>query len=342
MSDMKSVLRALNGETLERPPFWFMRQAGRYLSEYRALRSDAGSFLDLCYNSDLAAEVTLQPIDRFGMDAAILFADILLIPQGLGCQLDYREGEGPVLSPIRSAEELSKLSLSGLHDQVGPVYETVRKVRAGLSDDKTLIGFAGSPWTVATYIVEGGGSTDHANTRRWAYVDPVGFGKLIDLLIEATVQYLGEQIKAGADALQLFDTWAGILSETGFQKWCVEPTARIVAALKQDYPDIPIIGFPRAAGPRLAGYAEKTGVAAVGLDYSMPLEWARDHVQKKVTLQGNLDPLLLLAGGDAMLKEAERILKILGQGPFIFNLGHGIVPQTPVEHVRALADLLRG
>ncbi len=342
MSQTNPILRVLNGETLTRPPFWFMRQAGRHLSEYRALRQNAGSFLELCYNSDLASEVTVQPIDRYAMDAAILFADILLIPDGLGVDLAYKTGEGPVLSTVRSAGEVAKLSLSKLHDTVNPVYDTVRKTRARLPDHVALIGFAGSPWTVATYMVEGGGSADHAATRRWSYQDPVGFGSLIDLLVVATTEYLAEQIKAGADAVQLFDTWAGILSEPGFDRWCIEPTKQIVSRLRDQFPDIPIIGFPRGAGPRLAKYAAETGVSAVGMDYSLPIGWARDNVQDKVAVQGNLDPLLLAAGGDAMMDEAERILATFAGGPFIFNLGHGIVPETPVEHVSELARRLRG
>ena len=334
-------MRVLAGETLDRAPFWFMRQAGRYLAEYRQLRADAGSFLELCYNPELAAEVTLQPIRRFHMDAAILFADILLVPQGLGVELDYREGEGPVLGPVRNRADIERLSLAALHDRVGPVYGTVAKVKAALPSDVALIGFAGAPWTVATYMVEGGGSSDHALTRCWSYQASDDFQRLIDLLVEATVEYLSEQIKAGADCVQLFDTWAGILSEAGFQRWCIAPSKAIVSRLAERHPGVPVIGFPRGAGPRLRKYVAETGVAAAGIDFSLPVTWARDEVQPLAALQGNLDPQLLVAGGPAMIEEAKRILAVLGSGPFIFNLGHGIVPQTPVEHVAELASLLR-
>ncbi len=341
MTGKNIVLEALSGRLQDRPPFWFMRQAGRSLPEYRALRADAGSFLELCYNPALAAEATLQPIRRFDMDAAILFADILLVPQGLGVALDYRQGEGPVLSTVRSPAEIAALDLAGLHDRVAPVYETVRRVRAELAPEKALIGFAGAPWTVATYMVEGGGSADHARTRQWSYQDPAAFQSLIDLLVEATVEYLGAQVRAGADAVQLFDTWAGILSETGFRQWSIAPTKAVVAGLRAEFPDLPIIGFPRQAGPRLPDYVRETGVSAVGLDFSVPLDWARTEIQPHVAVQGNLDPALLVAGGEAMLRQARVVRETLRSGAFIFNLGHGIMPETPVEHVAALADLLR-
>ena len=341
-TDDKLLIRALRGETLPRPPFWFMRQAGRYLPEYRAVRQQAGSFLELCYNPDLATEVTLQPIQRFGMDAAILFADILLIPDGLGQTLDYREGEGPVLDPIYDVAGLARLSLDKLHQRVAPVYETVARLVAELPDHVALIGFAGAPWTVATYMVEGKGSRDHALVKQWAYRDPDGFGQLIELLVTATVEYLSKQVDAGAEAVQLFDTWAGALSETAFQRWCIEPVQRIVALLRQKHPELVIIGFPRGAGAGYRTFAQATGVNGVSLDWTVPLDWAAAELQGKVTLQGNLDPRLLVNGGRAMEVEIQRILETLGQGPFIFNLGHGIVPETPPEHVNRLSEMLRG
>lgn len=338
----KLLIRVLRGETAPRPPFWLMRQAGRYLPEYRATRQKAGSFLDLCYNPDLATEVTLQPIRRFGMDAAILFADILLIPDGLGQALDYREGEGPILEPIQNASDLARLSLDNLHQRVAPVYETVARLAAELPDHVALIGFAGAPWTVATYMVEGKGSRDHALVKQWAYSDPEGFGQLIDLLVTATVEYLGKQVDAGAEVVQLFDTWAGALSETAFQRWCIEPVQRIVGLLRRKYPELPIIGFPRGVGAGYRTFAEMAGVNGVSLDWTVPLDWAVAELQGKVTLQGNLDPRLLVVGGAAMEVEVHRILDTLGKGPFIFNLGHGIVPETPPEHVSRLVEMLRG
>jgi len=343
----KLLIRALRGETLTRPPFWLMRQAGRYLPEYRATREQAGSFLDLCFNADLATEVTLQPIRRFGMDAAILFADILLIPHGLGQPLDYREGEGPILEPIRNVTELAALRMDDLHQRVAPVYETVRRLAAELPKNVALIGFAGAPWTVATYMVEGKGSRDHAIIKQWAYSDPDGFDQLIQLLVTATVEYLSRQVDAGAEAVQLFDTWAGALSETAFKRWSIEPVQQITAQLRQRYPDLPVIGFPRGAGAGYKVFARTAGVNGVSLDWTVPLDWAAAELQGpnsqgKVTVQGNLDPRLLVIGGPAMETEVRRILETLGQGPFIFNLGHGIVPETPPEHVGRLAEMLRG
>ncbi|NQV81217.1 MAG: uroporphyrinogen decarboxylase [Alphaproteobacteria bacterium] len=325
----------------EVPPIWLMRQAGRYLPEYRALRAKAGSFLDLCYSPARAAEVTMQPIRRFGFDAAIIFADILLIPQALGQDLRFAEGEGPILAPIRDAKALSALTMEGLHKRLEPIYETVSRVHGSLDDQTALIGFAGAPWTVATYMVEGGGSRNFENIKVWAYRDPAGFGALIDLIVEATIAYLSRQIDAGAEAVQLFDTWAGVLPETAFARWCIEPTQRIVAALRAAYPTIPVIGFPRGAGVSLQDYAARTGVQGVGLDSAVPLSWARQAVQSQCTVQGNLDPLMVVAGGTAMTNEARRIVSAFKDGPFVFNLGHGILPQTPPEHVAALVAAVR-
>jgi len=341
-TEEKLLIRALQGETLERPPFWLMRQAGRYLPEYRATRVHAGNFLDLCYNPDLATEVTLQPIRRFGMDAAILFADILLISDGLGQPLDYREGEGPILEPVRNLAEVSTLRLDNLHTKVAPVYETVGRLAEELPDNVALIGFAGAPWTVATYMVEGRASRDHAIIKQWAYGDPNGFDQLIDLLVTATVEYLGKQVDAGAEAVQLFDTWAGALSETAFQRWCIEPVQQIVTQLRQKHPDLPIIGFPRGVGAGYRTFAKTAGVNGVSLDWTVPLDWSVAELQGEVTLQGNLDPRLLVIGGGVMEAEIQRILQTLDKGPFIFNLGHGIVPETPPEHVGRLSEILRG
>lgn len=337
----KPFLRALAGEVQRVPPIWLMRQAGRYLPEYRALRAEAGSFLDLCYNPAHAAEVTLQPIRRFGFDAAIIFADILLIPQALGQDLRFAEGEGPILAPIRDAKALSALTLEGLHKRLEPIYETVSRVHGSLDDQTALIGFAGAPWTVATYMVEGGGSRNFEHTKVWAFRDPAGFAALIDLIVEATIAYLSRQIDAGAEAIQLFDTWAGVLPETAFARWSIEPTHRIVAALRARYPAIPVIGFPRGAGVGLQDYAARTGVQGVGLDSAVPLSWAQRAVQSQCTVQGNLDPLMVVAGGTAMTNEARRIVSAFKAGPFVFNLGHGILPQTPPEHVAALVAAVR-
>jgi len=337
----KPFLRALTGDVQAVPPIWLMRQAGRYLPEYRALRAEAGSFLDLCYDPVRAAEVTLQPIRRFGFDAAILFADILLIPQALGQDLRFAEGEGPILDPIRDGQALAGLVMDGLHDRLEPIYETVERVRGHLDSKTALIGFAGAPWTVATYMVEGGGSRNFENTKVWAFRDPEEFGRLIDLITEATIAYLARQIDAGAEAVQLFDTWASALPETAFARWCIEPAHRIVAALRETYPDVPVIGFPRGAGVALADYAARTGVQAVGLDSAVPVGWARQAIQSQCTVQGNLDPLMLVAGGTAMTNEIRRIVSAFKDGPFVFNLGHGILPHTPPEHVAALVDAVR-
>lgn len=337
----KRLLRALAGEVLDTPPVWLMRQAGRYLPEYREVRSEAGSFLDLCYSPELAAEVTLQPIRRFGFDAAILFADILLVPDALGQVVRFREGEGPVLDPVRNDRDLKRLSLAGLHDTLAPVYETVARLAAALPESVTLIGFAGAPWTVATYMVEGGTSRDHAIVRKWALSDPDDFGRLIDMLVEATAAYLEAQVKAGAEVLQLFDTWAGVLPEPAFERCCVAPMRTLVSRLRQSCPGVPIIGFPRGAGAGYLRYVQETGVDGLSLDTTVPLGWAAETLQPRAMLQGNLDPMLLVAGGEAMAADVMRIRGALSGGPFTFNLGHGIVPETPPEHVGELVRLVR-
>jgi len=335
-------LAALCGAPVDRPPFWFMRQAGRYLPEYRALRAEAGSFLDLCYDPKRAAEVTLQPVRRFSPDAAILFADILLLPEAMGQALRYAEGEGPVLEPVRHVAALTGLRIEGVHARLAPVYETLARVADALPEEVALIGFAGAPWTVATYMVEGGGSVDHRHVKRWAFADPDGFGALIDLLVEGTAEYLAAQARAGAEVLQLFDTWAGVLPAAEFERWCVRPTRAIVERLRADGIQVPVVGFPRGAGVGYRRYAEATGVDAVGCDASLPLEWIAEVLQPVVAVQGNLDPQLLVVGGAPMAAAAEAIREHLAPGRFVFNLGHGIVPETPPEHVAALAERIRG
>lgn len=337
----KALLNVLAGKTAEIPPIWLMRQAGRYLPEYRAIRAEAGSFVDLCLNPEMAAEVTLQPIRRFGMDGAILFSDILIVPYGLGQPLRFVEGKGPVLEPVRDRAALKSLDINGLTERVGNVYETVSRVRAALPAETTLIGFSGSPWTVITYMVEGGSSKDYAATKRWAYSDPEGFQELIDIVVEGTIIYLLGQAKAGAEVLKLFDSWAGVLSSRLFRMAVLEPTKKIVSAVKAQYPDLPIIGFPRAAGAHYLDYIEETGVDAVAVDTAMPLPWAVENIQTKMPIQGNLDPIALLAGGAGLEAEVESILSTAASKPFIFNLGHGILPTTPIEHVEQLVRQVR-
>jgi uroporphyrinogen decarboxylase len=319
-----------------------MRQAGRYLPEYRQLRARSGSFLELCLTPTLAAEVTLQPIRRYGFDAAILFSDILVVPHGLGQPVAFREGEGPVLERLASSADLGRLKAAGLRDRIQPVAETVRLVRAALSDTATtLLGFAGSPWTVATYMVEGGSSRDFGRAKDWLYRDPNGFAALIDLLVEATVTYLGWQIEAGAEAIQLFESWAGVLASPAFERWVVAPNAAIVERLKRQYPTVPVIVFPRGAGANYLAVSQRMPGVAFGLDTTVPLDWASQTLQPRHVLQGNLDPHVLLAGGAALATEVLRIRAALGGGAFIFNLGHGVLPETPPDHVAELVRLVR-
>ncbi|MBL4907076.1 MAG: uroporphyrinogen decarboxylase [Sneathiella sp.] len=339
-SSTKRLLQALNKQELDRPPFWLMRQAGRYLPEYKQTRANAGSFLDLCYNPSLAEEVTLQPLRRYDLDAAILFADILLIPDALGQPLAYKEGEGPVLDPISSAKELAGLSVEKIHDRLNPVYETVNRLSSSLPDHCTLIGFAGAPWTVATYMVEGRGSKDYVAIKKWIYSDPDGFQKLMDILIFSTTEYLLKQVEAGAEVLQIFDTWAGVLPDVEFKKWVIEPTRKIIDAIRKIHPDLPIIGFPKGVGGNLIDFVKSTGVTAVSLDTATPLPWAAREIQPHVVVQGNLDPISLVIGGQAMVDRIHQILEELSGGAHIFNLGHGIIPQTPPENVALLAETL--
>jgi len=325
------------------PPIWLMRQAGRYLPEYRDVRAKAGGFLNLCYTPSLAAEVTMQPIRRYGFDAAILFADILLVPDALGQSVRFAEGEGPLLDPIRSAVDLSRLQLSATRSKYASVAETVSRLRQDLPKETALIGFCGAPWTVATYMVEGRGSKDHTAARLWAYRDRDGFEKLIDILVETSIDYLGQQVKAGADVLQIFDTWAGVLPDDEFDRWVIEPTKRIVDGVKASHPGVPIIGFPRGAGGSALWYVSETGVNGIGCDTSMPpYMMAEAFDEEPVVIQGNLDPLLLVAGGEALEERTHEILERMHGKPFIFNLGHGIVPETPPENVARLVEIVRG
>lgn len=336
----KPLLRALGGESVSPTPWWLMRQAGRYLPEYRQLRARAPDFLSLCLTPQSAAEITLQPVRRYRMNAAILFSDILLVPYALGQKLEYREGEGPRLEPIADAAGLAALDPGRLQSVLSPVFETARRVAAELPQETALIGFAGSPWTVATYMVEGGSSRDFRRVKSWAYCDPDGFAALIDLLTVATIEFLAAQIAAGTEAVQLFDSWAGVLPEADFRRLVTAPTKRIVAALKQRFPAVPVIGFPRGAGLFYEDYIAATGVDAVGLDTVVPMSWAAAKLAPKVALQGNLDPLLLLFGGKPLETAVGALRQTMRGRAWVFNLGHGVLPETPPEHVAMLARLL--
>ncbi len=339
-TSLKPLLRVLAGETLSPPPWWLMRQAGRYLPEYREVRSRAGDFVELCLSPALAAELTVQPVRRFGMDAAILFSDILLLPHALGQKLAFREGEGPVLDPIADTAGLALLDRAHAMARLDPVFDAVGRVRAGLGAHTALIGFAGGAWTVATYMVEGGSSRDFRRVKGWAYRDPTGFGVLIDLLVGTTIELLSAQITAGAEIVQLFDSWAGVLAEAAFEEWVIAPTRRIVTALKIRHPDCPVIGFPRGAGLLYERYTAETGIDGVGLDSTVPAGSARERLRPRAVLQGNLDPVLLLTGGAALADAVGELRKAFAGGPWVFNLGHGVLPETPVEHVALLARLL--
>nr|WP_279639190.1 uroporphyrinogen decarboxylase [Sphingomicrobium sediminis] len=334
------LLSVLKGERHDPPPSWMMRQAGRYLPEYRELRAEKGGFLDLVYDTDAAAEVTLQPLRRFPFDAAILFSDILIVPFALGQDLKFVAGEGPRLSPTLDTNKLEDLTRHP--ERLEPIYETVAKVRAGLDEKQTLLGFAGSPWTVATYMVAGQGSKDQAPARKMAYAEPERFAALIEAIADMTVDYLSGQVKAGADAVQLFDSWSGSLSPEQFDKWVIEPNARIVKAFKAIHPDIPVIGFPKGAGEKLPRYAERTGVDAVGVDETIDPEWAHANLPADLPVQGNLDPLLLINGGEALDAGVDRVIAAFKGRPHIFNLGHGIDKTTPIAHVERMISRVRG
>jgi uroporphyrinogen decarboxylase len=317
-----------------------MRQAGRYLPEYRLIRSQAKDFLDMCLTPELAVEVTLQPIKRYALDAAIIFSDILVVPHALGQRVAFEEGQGPLLEPIRHADQLKGLTLAGLAERMEPVAGAIRLVRRELPSHVTLFGFAGAPWTVASYMVEGRGGTDFATTKAWAYTEPESFGRLIDLLVEASSISLRQQVEAGAEALQIFDSWAGVLSGPMLERWGLEPTTAIIRRVRGAHPDVPIIVFPRGVGASYKRYATTCGCDGLSLDTTVPTAWAAAELQPVLPVQGNLDPLALVAGGAAMATETAHILESLGRGPFIFNLGHGIVPQTPPEHVAELCRLV--
>ena len=338
----KLLVQTLKGVKKTRAPFWFMRQAGRYLPEYLEIRSQMGSFWDLVYSPEKASLVTLQPIERFGMDGAILFSDILVVPEALGQKVTFKPGIGPVLEPLDfTAEHFGLLNGQGV-EKTDSIFETVRRVKAGLDDKTALIGFAGSPWTVATYMVEGKGTPEKAGTLKFVRENPARFQELYDLIIATTVQYLLGQIEAGAEVLQLFDSWAGALKkEEEFYTWCINPTKKIIDQIRKEAPDIPLIGFAKGIGSFYKDYFKETKLDAISIDFDVDLEWAAKELQPFGCLQGNLDPALLVEGGDKMITQAEKILETLGGGAHVFNLGHGIVPETPVENIAALSRFLK-
>ncbi len=333
--------QALQGRKYDRPPFWFMRQAGRYLPEYRKLREQQSNFLSFCYTPSLTVEAALQPLRRFDPDAAILFSDILVIPDGLGQSVGFKEEVGPVLEPLRSENDLMQLHPERVIEHLDPVFESVRMLAAALPTETVLIGFAGAPWTVAYYMVEGRSGRDGSTVKRWAMEDPAGFQKLIDILVEVTTEYLIKQIENGVEIIQLFDSWSGLLNGVQFEQWIIKPTQKIVAGIKSKFPNVPIIGFPRGAGDLTIPYVEQTAVDAVSLDSGITPAWARNHLQQICAVQGNLDNEILRTGGLPLEQETENILKTLSDGRFIFNLGHGIFPDTPPEHVIQVAEIVR-
>ena len=343
MASAKTILRALAGETLPTPPIWMMRQAGRYLPEYRATRAQAGDFLSLCYNPELAAEVTLQPIRRYGFDAAILFADILLLPQALGAELWFVTGEGPRLSTITTGADLDKLRpTSDIDETLAPIYETVRILRRELPEETTLIGFAGAPWTVATYMIAGRGTPDQGPAHRLKDEDRAVFEALLERITDGTIEYLSRQIEAGAEVVKIFDSWAGSLKGEDFRKYAVEPARRITTAIKARHPGIPVIGFPREAGDGYVGFAKATGVDCVALDNSVSADWAAAHVQVDGCVQGNLASSHMVTGGQALVDETRAIVQAFSKGPHIFNLGHGITPDADPDNVQRMIDAVRG
>lgn len=334
------LLDALCGRPVSCAPIWLMRQAGRYLPEYRAVRAQRKSFLELCYSPELVVEITMQPIRRYAMDGAILFSDILVVADALGCPVEFIEGQGPHVGPLRTGTAIERLSIGPLDSRLAPIYQAVRWLRRELPASTALIGFAGAPWTVAVYMVEGQGSKEFYTARAFARKQTAAFARLIDLLTEATVRHLRAQIAAGVQVVQLFDSWAGVLPDGEFERWCQEPVRRIVETLKAEHPEVPVIAFPRGAGPRYRSFAEAVPVDGLSLDTTVPVRWARQELGG-VCLQGNLDPVALLAGGSRLRDEAARIVAELGRGPFVFNLGHGVLPDTDPEHVAALVAAVR-
>ena len=334
-------LETLAGTRFPTPPIWLMRQAGRYLPEYRAVRATTRSFFDLAYTPEKATEVTLQPIERFGLDAAIIFSDILVIPDALGQKVWFEEGEGPKLEALTDPAQFGQLSRARLTDHLAPVYRAIKDTRAALPKETALLGFAGAPFTLACYMIEGGSSRDFAKVKLWAYRHPDSFGLLIDLLVEAIVDHLANQVEAGADAVQLFDSWAGILPEEQLFGWSLEPMVRIAHGLRARHPKVPIIAFPRAVGPAMLMYRRPDAFSALSIDTGLGAHWAAKELQPHICVQGNLDPIMLVAGGAALEREATRILDKLGHGSFVFNLGHGVIPQTPPDHVAQLVDIVR-
>ncbi len=341
-SDDKLLIRALKGKTNPVPPVWLMRQAGRYLDEYRAVRETAGGFLNLCYNPDFAVEVTLQPIRRFGFDASILFSDILVVPHALGMNVWFAQGEGPRLDPLPIGSAPPVFDPETFDKHLAPVYETVGRLREELPKETALIGFAGAPWTLATYMAAGRGKDEQAQARKWMFSSPDTFAALIDSLAESVGHYLVKQIDAGAEAVQIFDSWASALAPNAFDRYCVQPTKRIVEIVRESHPDTPIIGFPRGVGSLYADFVRATGVNGVSLDQGVSPEWAAEHIQPLGTVQGNLEPMHMITGGDAMMRDIDRIINALGQGPFVFNLGHGITPEADINNVHALLKKIRG
>ena len=341
MTEPKALIETLHGRKTDRTPIWLMRQAGRYLPEYRALRAKAKNFLDFCYTPDLAVEATLQPIRRYDLDAAILFSDILVVPHGLGQKVWFEEGVGPLLEPIAGTDELKRFDTQRMIEALAPVYETLQRLKRELPEDRALIGFAGAPWTLASYMIEGGSSRDFAKAKLWAYGRPESFQKLTDLLVDAVATHLEAQVAAGAEVLQIFDSWAGALDNAAMRRWSLQPIQAIVRRLKQSAPQVPVIVFPRGVVTGYRDFAEARIGHAISLDQHVDPTWARDAVQTKTVVQGNLDPRWLVVGGGGMRQAIHRILDALGQGPLVFNLGHGCVPETPPEHVAELIETVR-
>ncbi|HEX9809064.1 MAG TPA: uroporphyrinogen decarboxylase [Alphaproteobacteria bacterium] len=340
-STRKPLIEALRGERGAPPPVWLMRQAGRYLPEYRELRAKAGGFLRFCYTPELAVEATLQPIRRFAMDGAILFSDILVVADALGRKVGFVEGRGPVLEPLSGDDEIRELSLGRLDERLAPVWQAASETRARLPAHVALIGFVGAPWTLACYVIEGAASRDFARARAFAHGNPEAFGRLLGILGEAAARHAIAQIEAGADAIQIFDSWAGCLPEDGLRRWSLAPIAEIARRIKAAHPEVPVIAFPRGAGAMYEAYAAEAGLDALSIDTAVPLAWAADRLQARAVLQGNLDPALVTVGGEPMTRAARRILEVLGHGPLVFNLGHGVLPETPPGHVAALVETVR-